>query len=68
MGHSGDTATVEHSDGAFSMKMTAKPASINKHRDFVTTEGLFEPQKSTFDHISEALFGTTKGEWEKESR
>ena len=57
VGHPKDTASVKHDDGSVSTKLGAKRGSLNKHGDFVTTEGLFEPEKSMFDHISEAVFG-----------
>jgi len=50
------------------MRLGAKKSSYNKHRGFITKEGLFEPNIGFLGRISESLFGSTENDLENMAR
>ena len=46
------------------MRLGAKPAAYNKHSEYMTKDGLFEPNLGFFGRATEQLFGKPQEELE----
>ena len=63
VGEHANSGGVHRDDGTISMRLGAKPVSYGKMDNFVSREGLFEPDLGYLGQYYETFFGEYKSEF-----